>query len=286
MLYLIEGFDNTDKNLMMVTYDNGQTWYPSLYDLDSTFGSWWDGTLNETYEILPDNSGSKLWTKMLDCFPNEIANRWFELRKDIFDKDEILEEFRNFINSIPNELYEKDAEKWGNIPGFGIDQIEEYLNFRLPYIDGIMCGKYTIEPEVTMAYSTTEKTNKDITINLEKNRNDIKILKDGQEIDENSYLVDKNGTYLFEVQDGIGNKIQTLSASIDWIDKEAPIISVKYEPESKTRGEVIVTINSNEELQELNGWELSQDKLSLKKSYSKNLTDSIEVKDLVGNIRN
>ena len=143
MLYLIEGIDNTGKNMMLLTYDNGQTWYPCLYDLDSTWGTWTDGTLNESYKILPeddiaDHSTNNLITRMLKTMPNEIASRWFELRKDIFSKESILKEFESFRNSIPEESFQKEQERWKDIPGYGMDQIEDFLNVRLDYVDSIM----------------------------------------------------------------------------------------------------------------------------------------------------
>ena len=148
MLYLVEGVDNTGKNMMLVSYNNGQTWYPCLYDLDTTFGTWYDGKLSNSYEYLPesiiaDHSDNNLFLRMIKCFPNEISDRWFEIRKDIFSKENILNEFNDFTNSIPPETFAKEAEKWHNIPGYGIDQIENFLNFRLNYIDNLMESRYT-----------------------------------------------------------------------------------------------------------------------------------------------
>ena len=147
MVYLIEGIDNTGKNMMLVTYDNGQTWYPCLYDLDSTWGTWTDGTLVKSYEILPEtiianHEDNNLILKMIKCFPNEISSRWFELRKDIFSKDGILQEFNDFRNSIPEEAFQKEVARWQNIPGYGMNQIEEFIDFRLKYIDNLMLGRY------------------------------------------------------------------------------------------------------------------------------------------------
>ena len=140
MVYAMEGSDNFGKNMIMVTYD-GKEWYPSLYDLDSTWGTWSDGSLCETYDYIPDDAESKLLTRTIKCFSNELAQRWFELRKDILIKDNILAEFNNFINSIPQESYQKEADRWGEIPGYGIDQIEEFLDYRLEYIDSLMQEK-------------------------------------------------------------------------------------------------------------------------------------------------
>lgn len=143
MIYLIEGIDNTGKNMMLLTYDNGKIWYPCLYDLDSTWGTWTDGTLNESYKILPedditDHSTNNLITRMVKNMPNEIASRWFELRKDIFSKESILKEFNDFKNSIPDETFQKEQERWKDIPGYGMEQIEDFINVRLDFVDGIM----------------------------------------------------------------------------------------------------------------------------------------------------
>ena len=143
MIYLIEGIDNTGKNMILLTYDNGKTWYPCLYDLDSTWGTWTDGTLNESYKTLPeddiaDHSTNNLFLRMIKCMPNEISSRWFELRQNIFSKENILKEFNNFSSSIPKESFEKEKNRWKGIQGFGMEQIEEFLNVRLEYVDGIM----------------------------------------------------------------------------------------------------------------------------------------------------
>lgn len=143
MIYLIEGIDNTGKNMMLLTYDNGKTWYPCMYDLDSTWGTWTDGTLNESYKILPEDeianhSTNNLFLRMIKTMPDEVSSRWFELRKDIFSKERILKEFNNFKESIPEESFEKERQKWQDIPGYGVEQIEEFVDVRLDYVDGIM----------------------------------------------------------------------------------------------------------------------------------------------------
>jgi len=143
MIYLVEGIDNTGKNMMLLTYDNGKTWYPCLYDLDSTWGTWTDGTLNESYKILPedeiaDHSTNNLFLRMIKTMPNEVSKRWFDLRKDIFSKENILNEFKSFEESIPEESFEKERIKWKEIPGYGLEQIEEFVDLRLDYVDGIM----------------------------------------------------------------------------------------------------------------------------------------------------
>ncbi len=148
MIYLIEGIDNTGKNLMLVTYNNGQTWYPCLYDLDSTWGTWTDGTLDSSYKILPENeiadhSTNNLIVRVINCFPNELSKRWFSLRNDIFSKQNLIKEFTDFKNSIPEESFQKESQRWQNIPGYDYKQIEEFIDFRLEFVDKIMNERYT-----------------------------------------------------------------------------------------------------------------------------------------------
>ncbi len=140
MLYAMEGSDNYGKNMVMLTYD-GKVWYPSLYDMDSTWGTWSDGSLCETYDYIPDTISNKILNRTIQCFSKELATRWFELRQDILAKDNILAEFINFIGTIPQETFQKEQERWGEIPGYGMDQIEEFLDYRLGYIDNIMLEK-------------------------------------------------------------------------------------------------------------------------------------------------
>ena len=67
------------------------------------------------------------------------------------------------------------------------------------------------------------------------------------------------------------------------VDKTAPVISVKYSSNVLTNKDVTATITSNEELQGISGWTLSNDKKILTKVYKQNATEEITAKDLAGN---
>ena len=56
-------------------------------------------------------------------------------------------------------------------------------------------------------------------------------------------------------------------------------INVEYSTTESTNKDVQVTLNSNTELQALDGWTLSKDKKKLTKKYSKNTNEVIKVKD-------
>lgn len=137
-----EALDNITKNLMLVTYD-GKVWSPSLYDLDSTFGTNYYGYTLESYDEIEERiNTSLLFKRTIEAFPNEIADRYFELREEILTKDNIMEEFQEFKASIPQTTFEKEAVKWGTVPGQDIQQISEFLDYRLPLVDEYMNGLY------------------------------------------------------------------------------------------------------------------------------------------------
>ena len=67
------------------------------------------------------------------------------------------------------------------------------------------------------------------------------------------------------------------------IDRTNPVGIVNYSTEEKTNEDVFVTINLSEPILELEGWELSEDQLTLTKKYTQNITEIITIEDLSGN---
>lgn len=128
--------DNTGKNMLLVTYD-GTYWYPSLYDLDTSWGTNWKGT--DTYEYTDDpfaHHQSRLLSRLEDVFSRELSDRYWELRQTILTKEHIMECFTEFTAQIPEEVRAREIEKWGpEIPGYEITQIGEFLDVRLPLLD-------------------------------------------------------------------------------------------------------------------------------------------------------
>jgi len=128
--------DNRGKNMLLATYD-GMQWYLSLYDLDTSWGTYWDGLSVYEYDTLPmDMSYSNLFARMEKVFSKELAQRYFELREDILSNASIMAEFETFKNQIPDLTFEKEMNRWigavdderGRLPGEDYSQIEAYLN--------------------------------------------------------------------------------------------------------------------------------------------------------------
>ena len=129
--------DNFGKNMLIATYD-GNIWYPSLYDLDTSWGTWWDGSQLYDYqnELACFSSVNNLAARVQTLFAQELHDRYFELRKDILTKEHILELFNEFDAGIPADAKVREAERWGeNIPGYDLTQVEEYLDSVIERLD-------------------------------------------------------------------------------------------------------------------------------------------------------
>lgn len=128
--------DNRGKNMLLATYD-GEKWYPSLYDLDTSWGTSDNGrALLDYEEELVEMSYSRLLERIETNFSEELAQRYFELRQDILTKEHIMAEFEAFRDEIPTLSFVKEAIRWGSdairrtedLPGYNYEQIEAYLD--------------------------------------------------------------------------------------------------------------------------------------------------------------
>ena len=128
-------YDNMGKNILIATYDSNE-WFLSLYDMDTSWGTTYNGYgLMEYEEELMDMSYNNLFARMEKAFPNELAQRYFELRSDILSNENIMNEFNMFRDQIPELTFLKEALRWGtgairrtsDLPGSDYEQIEAYL---------------------------------------------------------------------------------------------------------------------------------------------------------------
>lgn len=143
-----------------------------------------------------------------------------------------------------------------------------------------------VDLEVEAECSTTELTKETVKVTIKANKA-IKPIE-GWILEEDGVTLTKvytkNVKEEITVKDLAGNEKKVI-ITIDNIDTTAPEVEVKYSTTKTTTGGVKVEIVANEKLQELEGWELSQDKLTLTKTYTQNKEEEVTIKDLVGNER-
>ena len=138
--------------------------------------------------------------------------------------------------------------------------------------------------ELNTSYSTIQTTDQDVTVTITSNEEMWNIedwtLSEDKKVLTRTYT--ENTEEELKVYDYGGNE-KTVEIKIDNIDKEKPVLDVNYSTTKTTNQNVIVTINANEELKNVSGWTLSEDKKTLTKTYTENKSENIEITDLAGN---
>lgn len=144
--YVICGLDSMGKNQLFFTYD-GIKWIASAYDMDSTFGMYWNGQsfvsatyrMQEDYESMVDGrAGNLLYIRLEDLFIDAIKTRYAELRANVLSYANIVDKFERFMDIIGKDLYAEDLTIYTGIPNGStnnIQQIRNYTRDRLTYVD-------------------------------------------------------------------------------------------------------------------------------------------------------
>lgn len=128
-------------------------------------------------------------------------------------------------------------------------------------------------PKYTLTYSTTELTNKDVKVTLDIEEGYSILSNNGN----NVYTFTENGEYDFEYIDQYGNR-GWISASVDWIDKEAPIAELIYSTTNPTDKPVTVTMKTDEEVT------VTNNNGSKEYTFTENGKFTFEYIDKLGNI--
>ncbi len=141
-------------------------------------------------------------------------------------------------------------------------------------------------PTVKVEYSTKGPTQGNVTVTITSNEEVQTVqgwtLSSDKKTLTKEYSTNENET--ITIKDFMGNETQA-TIEINNIDKTAPTVNIGYSTQNPTKGNVKVTITSNEEVQSVTGWTLSNDKKTLTKEYSANTKETITVKDLAGNTK-
>ena len=201
--------------------------------------------------------------------------------------DEVIDEedtqvMRQYIDSpesVSNEIQEK------------IMKIDVDYNEEINEVDYQRFLKYVRKESDILFIAQIDmnnKTNQDIIAQ-------IQTLNPNIETNDEMYVFTSNDTHEFTILDEEGEQ-QVLIASVNNIDKDNPTYEVLYNIEEPTNSNVTVTIRANEELTDIykdyeneygeiqsTGWILSEDKMSIEKTYEENTNETVTIMDLAGN---
>lgn len=143
--YVSCGLDSMGKNQIYMTYD-GQKWFASMYDMDSTWGLYWNGRnfVSASYRMQDDyesgangNQKNLLYLRLEQTFINEIKERYAVLRNGALSETNIINRFEEFM-ICNSDLIKEDYEIFSDIPSQNtnnIKQIRQYAVDRCKYVD-------------------------------------------------------------------------------------------------------------------------------------------------------
>ena len=125
VLYHLDGFR---KNWIWGVWD-GQHWTPTLYDVDSIFGSFWNGT----YVVKGSDTSVVVGGSCLElteiCKP-QIKERYSVLRKaGIFTSENITRLLKTWLNSIGFDNIQKEFKTYNETPSYRNNNISEEWDF-------------------------------------------------------------------------------------------------------------------------------------------------------------
>ena len=139
------GLDAFGKNQLYMTWD-GVKWYATMYDMDSTWGLYWNGSgfvgydyQRTAYEDFAGRSGNLLYIRLADLYADAIKSRWEDLKKGVLSVENTINRFERFTDITPGHLVEEDyapttAEgDYTGIPMTGennIQQLRSYIRKR------------------------------------------------------------------------------------------------------------------------------------------------------------
>lgn len=136
---LSEMWDGSTKSYIFLTYNGGKYFYLVDYDLDSSWGLWWDGSKVATDAVfdfthpdqasfLTQENNNLLFQRIYQNFKPEIKSQYQKLRQSVWSNVSIMKQFKEFINSIPEAAYNHDHKAWPDIPSRKITSYSQIQN--------------------------------------------------------------------------------------------------------------------------------------------------------------
>lgn len=138
------GSDSFGKNQIYMTYD-GNKWIASMYDLDTTWGMYWNGeTLvaadyarTKFEDYVNGRLGNLLYYRLEQLFYEELQARWVELKAGPMSMINIITHFENFMQSMTSDLIKEDYASttaggaYSGIPSVTKNNLQQIRNFAL-----------------------------------------------------------------------------------------------------------------------------------------------------------
>ena len=142
--------DGLGKNMLIGTYD-GVHWGAMLYDMDTIFGAFWNGStfVSSNYRCPSqyEETNSLLWQRIEKCFVSELKERYFELRKGALSLGNVITHVEEIYDLVSDRVFNDDKAKWTGLPSQSTNTITRFRNYmrdRAKYVDE--CFEELVEP--------------------------------------------------------------------------------------------------------------------------------------------
>ena len=136
------GLDSYGKNQIYMTYD-GNKWIASMYDLDSTWGLYWNGETVVSYDyertkfedMVNERQGNLLYERLEQNFYKDLQDRWNVLKNKALSSTNIINRFERFTDVITSDLIKEDyasttaGGNYSGIPSIAKNNIQQIRNF-------------------------------------------------------------------------------------------------------------------------------------------------------------
>lgn len=124
--------DCTFKNYLLSTYD-GVKWFFTGYDMDSTFGLYWNGksfTLANAHPTFDSYANVHRAMELVKTYKKDaLKARYSALRTGVLSEISITNKLTNYTAEIPSQVLDEDARKWPTIPSTSASNLAQMLNW-------------------------------------------------------------------------------------------------------------------------------------------------------------
>jgi hypothetical protein len=249
------GIDQYGKNQIYMTYD-GIKWIASMYDMDSTWGLYWNGqTLlatdygREQYEDqIQGRMGNLLYERIEQNFFAELLARWNELKASALAISNIINRFERLSDIASTELIKEDYASttangaYTGIPSVTKNSLQQIRNFAaarrswtdtylaaLKPAERIPCTGLTFGV-LSLFFDETSPNTQTVSVTLSPSNTTDKVIWKSN--DESIVVVNKGNV----TAKAIGNT--TITATCGDITKTL-YVYVTYIPEESDEGSIV-----------------------------------------------
>jgi hypothetical protein len=127
-LNLVSAADNSGKNIIWIKSSPQRPFFISPWDLDGSWGRFWDGSNMNSRTILSNKLFDRLLTLNPNNFKADLKNRWLVLRTGVLMFSNIESVFESSFNEmVRSDILTIESLKWGR-PIQNIQQEQDYIS--------------------------------------------------------------------------------------------------------------------------------------------------------------